>query len=119
MPTLNSIWYQVSGIKQALRKNTKYKILNTKYGKPSGFTLIELLVVIALIGILASFAIASFASAQAKGRDSRRKADLDAVKKALYLYKSDKGVFCPGGSPGCGVWQANFGNGTYGIGVGL
>jgi len=57
--------------------------------KRKGFTLIELLVVIALIGILASFAIASFTSAQAKGRDSRRKADLDAMKKALELYKSD------------------------------
>lgn len=54
-----------------------------------GFTLIELLVVIAIIGILASFAVASFTSAQAKGRDSRRKADLDAIKKALELFKGD------------------------------
>src|SRR3989344_5556550 len=57
--------------------------------KRRGFTLIELLVVIAIIGILASFAIASFTSAQAKGRDSRRKADLDAVRKALELYRTD------------------------------
>ena len=54
-----------------------------------GFTLIELLVVIAIIGILAGFAIASFTSAQAKGRDSRRKADLDAISKALELMKND------------------------------
>jgi len=64
-------------------KNLKLKI-NQK-----GFTLIELLVVIAIIGILASFAIASFTSAQAKGRDSRRKSDLDAIKKALELAKGD------------------------------
>jgi len=57
--------------------------------KAKGFTLIELLVVIAIIGILASFAIASFTSAQAKGRDSRRKADVDAIKKALELFHSD------------------------------
>jgi len=57
--------------------------------KSKGFTLIELLVVIVIIGILASFAVASFTSAQAKGRDSRRKADLDALKKALELSKSD------------------------------
>jgi len=57
--------------------------------KSKGFTLIELLVVIVIIGILASFAIASFTSAQAKGRDSRRKADLDAIKKALELFKGD------------------------------
>src|SRR3990167_10302283 len=102
MPSLNSIWYQVSGIKQTLRKNTKYKIHNTKYGKPSGFTLIELLVVIAIIGILASFAIASFSSAQAKARDSRRKADLDAIVKALELARSDSSggysPVCDGGN---------------------
>src|SRR4030067_3465886 len=97
MPFLkvSSIWYLVSGI-----RNTKYKIHNTKYGKPSGFTLIELLVVIAIIGILASFAFASFTSAQAKGRDSRRKADLDAIVKALELYKSDStgAKYYPSGS---------------------
>src|SRR3972149_10331790 len=57
--------------------------------KRKGFTLIELLVVIALIGILASFAIASFTSAQAKGRDSKRKADLNAVRTALELNRQD------------------------------
>lgn len=54
-----------------------------------GFTLIELLVVIAIIAILVTIAIASFTSAQAKGRDARRKGDLDAIKKALELAKGD------------------------------
>lgn len=58
-----------------------------------GFTLIELLVVISIIGILAAFIVASFTSAQQKARDSRRKADLDAVKKALILASGD----CTGG----------------------
>ncbi|KKR50176.1 MAG: hypothetical protein UT84_C0014G0024 [Candidatus Curtissbacteria bacterium GW2011_GWA1_40_16] len=57
--------------------------------KRKGFTLIELLVVISIIGILAAFIVASFTSAQQKARDSRRKADLDALKKALELNKSD------------------------------
>lgn len=63
-----------------------------------GFTLIELLVVIAIISILASFAVASYSGAQAKGRDSKRKADLDAIKKALELAKADTlgGAFYPG-----------------------
>jgi len=63
-----------------------------------GFTLIELLVVIAIIGILAAFVVASFTSAQAKGRDARRKSDLDALKKALELMKSDStgSAFYPG-----------------------
>ena len=81
-------------------KNLKLKI-NQK-----GFTLIELLVVIAIIGILASFAIASFNSARLKGRDSRRKADFDALVKALELSRSNSQAAsyypnCPGGLSLC------------------
>lgn len=54
-----------------------------------GFTLIELLVVIAIIGLLATFIVASFGSAQAKGRDARRKADMDAISTALELFRND------------------------------
>lgn len=70
-----------------------------------GFTLIELLVVIAIIGILATFIVASFASAQARGRDARRKADLEAIQTALELFKSDtKGAaFYPAGPEGAGT----------------
>ena len=71
------------------KKTTNYELPTTYSKVKQGFTLIELLVVIAIIGILASFAIASFTSAQAKGRDSRRKADVDAIKKALELFHSD------------------------------
>lgn len=62
---------------------------NSNNRKSRGFTLIELLVVISIIGILAAFIVASFTSAQQKARDSRRKADLDAIKKALELAKGD------------------------------
>lgn len=63
-----------------------------------GFTLIELLIVITIIGILATFVVASFTTAQKKARDSRRKSDLDAYKKALELSKGDSsgGAFYPG-----------------------
>ncbi len=68
--------------------------------KKRGFTLIELLVVISIIGILAAFIVASFSSAQQKARDSRRKADLDALKKALELAKNDiSGNYYPGCNP--------------------
>jgi len=72
-----------------------YQLPDTNSKVKRGFTLIELLVVIALIGILASFAIASLSSAQAKGRDSRRKNDLDAIKKALYLFYTDNNQYPP------------------------
>jgi type II secretion system protein G len=51
-----------------------------------GFTLIELLVVIAIIGLLASIILASLNTAQQKGRDARRIADLKEVQLALELY---------------------------------
>lgn len=57
--------------------------------KAKGFTLIELLVVISILGILAAAAIVSYGSAQERSRDSRRKTDLDAIKKALELAKQD------------------------------
>lgn len=73
-----------------------------------GFTLIELLVVIAIIGILATFIVASFASAQARGRDARRKADLEAIQTALELFKSDSrgAAFYPIGPEGAATLNA-------------
>ena len=71
------------------RKTTHYPLPTTNYKVKRGFTLIELLVVISIIGILAAAAIVSYGSAQERSRDSRRKTDLDAIKKALELYKQD------------------------------
>lgn len=57
--------------------------------KLSGFTLIELLVVITIIGILAGMALVSYGGTQERARDSKRKQELDAIKKALELAKQD------------------------------
>lgn len=54
-----------------------------------GFTLIELLIVISIIAILVTAIVASFGGTQDKARDARRREDLDAIKKALELFKSD------------------------------
>ena len=89
MPFLkvSSIWYLVSGIRNF--KYTKYKIQNTKYCKSKGFTLIELLIVITILGILAGLTLASYGGTQERARDSKRKTDLDAIKKALELARQD------------------------------
>src|SRR5579872_2933365 len=64
-------------------------LLPQNYQKKSGFTLIELLIVITIIGILAGLSLVSYSNAQARGRDSRRKQDLDTLKKTLELALED------------------------------
>ena len=83
-----------------------------------GFTLIELTVVMAIIGILTALIGSNFMSAQMKGRDSRRKSDLNNLSKALELYFNDHGNYPPSSSnkvAGCGSdsqtaceWGASF-----------
>lgn len=61
--------------------------------KQLGFTLVELLVVMAIIGILSTFAISNFSSAQARARDARRKSDLTQIQKSLEQYLNDYGMY--------------------------
>ncbi|OQB07025.1 MAG: Formylglycine-generating sulfatase enzyme [Parcubacteria group bacterium ADurb.Bin216] len=53
------------------------------------FTLIELLVVIAIIGILAGFIIVSMSGASSSANDSRRKADINQLSKAVMIHKTN------------------------------
>lgn len=95
----------------------KYQLYRTKQAVPAltsasvnrrqGFTLIELLIVIVIIGILVTIGIFAFQSSQKKSRDSRRKADLNQVSKALEMYNNDQnkypGVDASGQIAGCGA----------------
>lgn len=78
--------------------------------KKTGFTLVELLVVIAIIGILTIVSVSSFTSAVVKSKDAQRKADLDALSKALMMYYNDNGSF-----PVEDVINKNWGNITVGF----
>jgi prepilin-type N-terminal cleavage/methylation domain-containing protein len=70
------------------------KIINKK--KQSGFTLIELLVVATIIIVLSAIGMISFANAGRSARNAKRQSDLETVRQALVLYKSDEGTYPTG-----------------------
>lgn len=58
-----------------------------------GFTLLELLVVISIIGILVAMGAVAFTTAQKRGRDSKRRGDIQAIQKAFEQYYADNGLY--------------------------
>lgn len=64
-----------------------------------GFTLIELLVVITIIAILTAIGVASYSTINQRSRDAKRKSDLEQVRSALEMYRTDNGSY-PGASTG-------------------
>ncbi|MBU1126964.1 type II secretion system GspH family protein [Patescibacteria group bacterium] len=54
-----------------------------------GFTLIELLVVMTIIAILIGLSLVSYQSARKSARDGKRKSDLEQIRSALEMYRSD------------------------------
>lgn len=58
-----------------------------------GFTMIELLVVTTIIIILTSIGLVSYTSANRSARNGKRKADMEMVRQALVLYRTDNGTY--------------------------
>lgn len=58
-----------------------------------GFTLIELLVVILILGILAGLISGNFFTSLKKGRDAKRKGDLEQIQRGLEMYYEDKKAY--------------------------
>lgn len=58
--------------------------------KNCGFTLIELLVVATIISLLSGIGLVSYSQFVKKSRDERRKADLNNIRSALEMYRSDR-----------------------------
>ncbi len=59
----------------------------------SGFTMIELLVVTTIIILLSTIALVSYSRANMSARNGKRKADLETLRQALVLYRTDTGAY--------------------------
>lgn len=58
-----------------------------------GFTLMELLIVIAILGILAVLVSGNLINSLKRGRDAKRKEDLQQIQKAVELYYEDNNQY--------------------------
>jgi len=58
-----------------------------------GFTFIEMLVVVTIIGILSMIGVVNFKVANQKARDGRRQGDLQQIRAALELYRTDQNAY--------------------------
>lgn len=71
-----------------------------KINKNSGFTLIELLVAVSIFVLLTAVAVVNFQSANRRARDGRRQAELEQLRNALEIYRTD--------NPGTGYPAGDF-----------
>ncbi len=55
----------------------------------AGFTMIELLVVTTIIIVLTTIGLVSYRAAGQQARNGKRKSDLQSIRQALVLYKTD------------------------------
>lgn len=67
--------------------------------KNNGFTLIEILVAATIISVLSIIGVTSYISINKRSRDAKRKSDLEQVRSALEMYRTDTGSY-PGSSTG-------------------
>ncbi len=61
--------------------------------KQKGFTFIELLVTVTIIMVLTAIGIVSYQATNQKARDARRKADLEAIRSALEICRTETGAY--------------------------
>jgi len=58
-----------------------------------GFTLLELMIVIIILGVLAALISGNFITSLKKGRDARRKGDLEQIQRSLEMFYEDKKAY--------------------------
>jgi len=67
--------------------------MNQKKKNQPGFTLIELLVVATIIIILTTLGLVSYRTVMKKSKQAKCQADIEAVRQALVMHRSDEGDY--------------------------
>lgn len=70
--------------------------------RQNGFTLLEVLVSATIIAVLTTIGLVSFSSVNKRSRDVKRKSDMEQIRSALEMYRSDNSTF-PGEYPHVGT----------------
>ena len=69
--------------------------MKTKRSMRRGLSLIELMIIVAILGILAAIVLPTFSNANETAKASSLQSQLNTVKKALLLYKTDHNDLYP------------------------
>ena len=72
------------------------------------FTLIEIMVVVFIIGLLASIVTVSVNQSRIRGRDAKRRADLDTLRTAVELYGDQHSTYAVTNAIGWGWYDYNY-----------
>lgn len=65
----------------------------TSQTRRTGFTMIEILVVSTIMIVLTAVGLVSYTQVNQNARNGKRKADLETVRQALVLYRTDNGSY--------------------------
>ncbi len=65
--------------------------------KSRGFTLVEMLVAATIAALLAAVGMVSYTTVNRNARNARRQSDLEQMRSALELYRTENGMYPAGG----------------------